>query len=445
MQFCLVRAIKSAVAISALSFSFSSFSYLAVSAHPAMAQDAAAGAKNWKDRGEYDLYMSITQATDPAKRLELLNQWQDKYPQTDYMKERLQLFVPTTAQAGQPAKTLEYAAKMLKIDPKDATSLFYTAFYGPVVYGAKATPDQLAQVHDAGQGILDNADTVFADKNKPPATSQADWTKQKNVVIGTADAALGWEASVKKDFPTSEKDYAASIQANPENAQVAYTDAGILLADKKYQDALFYYARAAAYDGPGALPPASRDQVKAYFMKIYGQFTGGPDGADKVLALAKTNPTPPADWKLVSAADKANADAGEIQKKLDADPALKQWYAVQQQLITQGASYFDQNVKDNQLPGGDVKLFKGTVISMDPADKPTKLVVGVFDPTKPDATLTFDSPLTSAVKVGDVVEFSGVADTFTKDPFMITFKDVEGPNLKTTAPQKPRAPHKKKS
>ena len=125
--------------------------------------------------------------------------------------------------------------------------------------------------------------------------------------------------------------------------------------------------------------------------------------------------------------------------------AFKQWYQVQQSLIgDQGQSNFDANVKEAQLPGGDVKFFKGTVISMDPAEKPTKIVVGVSDPTVADATLTFDSPVTSPVKVGDVIEFSGVADSFTKSPYIITFSGVEGPDLKTTAPAKPK-PHKKRA
>ena len=43
------------------------------------AQPASGGAaqKNWKDRAEYDLYESITKEATPAKRLELLNQWNE--------------------------------------------------------------------------------------------------------------------------------------------------------------------------------------------------------------------------------------------------------------------------------------------------------------------------------------------------------------------------------
>lgn len=433
MQFSLLRATKSAAAVAALALSLSVIGYTPV----LRAQDAAAPAKNWKDRAEYDLYVSITQASDPAKRLELLNQWQDKYPTTDYAKERLQFYVATTAQAGQPAKTVDYAKQLLKLDPKDFTSLYYLCYYGPGVYGPGANADQLATVDSAAHGVIDNIDTAF-DAKKKEASKMTDeqWNKAKNTTLAVAHNALGWEATVKKDYATAESEYKTSIGLSPENGQTAYSLAGVLLADKKYQDALFYYARAAAYDGPGSLPATGRPQVLAYFNKIYAQFHGGADGADAVLATAKTNATPPADFKIVSTADIANQQGAELTKKLDADPALKMWYAIQQSLVgDQGQSYFDANVKDAEIPGGagGVKYFKGTVISMDPADKPTKIVLGVFDPTKPDATLTFEEPVTSPVKAGDVLEFDGVADSFVKEPFMLVFKDPEVPSLKKAA------------
>lgn len=51
---------------------------------PAAQAAGAQPAKNYKDRAEYDLYLKITQTTDPKARLELLNTWQDKYPTSDY-------------------------------------------------------------------------------------------------------------------------------------------------------------------------------------------------------------------------------------------------------------------------------------------------------------------------------------------------------------------------
>jgi len=446
VHFSLLRATKSAAAAAALAFLLSVVGFPPV----LRAQEAAAPAKNYKDKGEYDLFLQVTKEADPAKRMELLNQWQDKYPTTDFLKERLQYFVATAIQLNQPAKTVDYSKQLLKIDPKDFASLYYIALYGPAAYAPKSNPpvpptaDQLADVDMAAHGVIDNIDTGF-DPKKKEATKMSDdqWAKEKNKALAVARNALGWGANMKKDYTTAESEYKTSIGLNPESGQTAYLLAGVMLADKKYQDALFYYARAAAYDGPGALPPPNRSQIEAYFNKIYQQYTetktDTPEGKAQVKAildLAKANPTPPLDFKIVSAADKANQSAGDLQKKLDADPALKMWYAIQQNLVgDQGQTYFDGNVKDAEIPGGagGVKYFKGTVISTDPADKPTKIVLGVFDPTKPDATLTFEDPVTSPVKAGDVLEFDGVADSFVKEPFMLVFKDPEVPSLKKAA------------
>jgi hypothetical protein len=183
--------------------------------------------------------------------------------------------------------------------------------------------------------------------------------------------------------------------------------------------------------------------VLAYFNKVYTQYHGSPDGADAIIAQAKTSPLPPDGLKIVSAADTANKQAADLQSKLQADPSLALWYSLQQSLVgDQGDSFFTNNVKDAEIPGGanGVKAFTGTVISVDPPEHPTKVVVGVLDPTKPDATLIFSEPVpASAVKVGDKIQFSGVGESFTKDPYMLTFKDPTVPGLK--APTK-RAPHK---
>jgi tetratricopeptide (TPR) repeat protein len=413
------------------------------------AQEAAA--KNWKDRAEYDLFISIQKETDPAKRLELLNQWQDKYPQTDYNKERFQFFVATTAAAGQPQKTLDYAKQLLKIDPKDFTSLYYICLFGPGVYGANASADQQATVQSAAQGMIDGVGTAFDDKKKPASLTADQWTTAKNQTTAIAHNALGWLAKSKKDFGTAEKEYGNSLQLNPAAGQVAYELAGIYQLDHKYQEAVFYYARAAAFDGTGALPADARAKVLTYLTdRVYLILHGSKDGLDAVLATAKTNATMPAGFHVVTVDEVEGDKAKRLQAFLDANPDQKLWYTVQQALIADGGqAYFDANVKDAELPGGaqDVKMFKGTVMSLDPAEKPTKVVLNVFafkntpdEVPKADATLVFEDPITAPVKVGDVIEFSGVADSFTKDPYMLTFKDPSAPALKPAEKPKPKRP-----
>jgi hypothetical protein len=407
--------------------------------------------KNWKDRAEYDLYNSIAHEQDPKKRLALLDTWTQKYPTTDFEDLRNQTYVATLGPLSQQDPTLrpklvEYAKKELALDPKNFTALYWLALTTPAAGGNSPTPEQLADAQTAGEGLLAQADATFDPSKKPAATSQADWEKAKNDVIAVADAALGWAAQQKKDYATAQKEFEAYLKANPNNAAVSYQLGQVLLQEQKpdlYPEALWEFARAGAYDGPGAIPAAKRPDVLAYFKKVYTQYHGSPDGADEIIAQAKTSPLPPDGFKIVSAADTANKQAADLQSKLQADPSLALWYSLQQSLVgDQGDSFFANNVKDAEIPGGanGVKTFTGTVISVDPPEHPTKVVLGVLDPTKPDATLIFSEPVpASAVKVGDKIQFSGVGDSFTKDPYMLTFKDPTVPGLK--APTK-RAPHK---
>ncbi len=409
---------------------------------PAQGGQAAQGAKNWKDRPEYDLYNSIAHEQDPKKRLDLLDQWTQKYPKTDFEDLRTQAYLGTLGPLSQQdpsvrPKAMEYFKKTLSTDPKSFTALYWMAINAPEVGGASPTPDQLADAETAGNGLLQ--------AQKPAATSDADWAKAKAVTDALAHGSLGWAATAKKDYPTAQKEYEAYLKASPENANISYQLGQTLLLEKKpelYSEALWSFARAGSYDGQGALPTDARTKVQAYFKKIYDQYHGSDEGADALISQAKAAPLPPDGFKVVSQADTANQEAAQLQSKITSDPSLGLWYSLQQSLTgDQGDSFFNNNVKDAEIPGGanNVKTFNGTVISADT----NKIVLGVLDPTKPDATLTFSEPIPAdAVKVGDKIEFSGVGDSFTKSPYMLTFKDPEVPGVKTIKAPVKKGPHR---
>lgn len=408
--------------------------------------------KNYKDRGEYDLYSKITQTQDPKARLQLLNTWQDKYPQSDFAQDRLQYFIATLAQLAQsdPSQRQALISKcedMLKVDPKNFTALYYISLFGPQVGGTSPQPDLVNQVQTAAKGLLENADTQFAPDKKKPNMSEEQWTKAKNAVLAIGHNALAWVDISNKDTNGAMNEYKESLQANPDQGTVAYQYGKLLQDDKsipdnqKYPTVLFEYARAAQYTGPGpALPPASQTQLMDYLKKVYTQYHGNQDGLDQLLAQAKTSALPPAGFNIVSAADIANKQAEELNNRIQNDPAFKIWYAIKQNLQQQGDTFFNSDVKGFEIPGESVpsKTFTGTVISINPPDRPTQVVLGVEDPTKPDATLVFSQPLPASaldkIKVGQQIQFSGIADSYTKDPYMLTFKDPTIPGVQTTAP-----------
>ena len=127
---------------------------------------------------------------------------------------------------------------------------------------------------------------------------------QSRQVLALAHKALAWDDTSKGDTAGAEEQYKESLQANPNDSNIAYQYGVMLQKDKKYPDALFEYARAATYDGPGALPPDKRQQVLDYYNKFYKDYHGAPDGADTILSAAKTSPVPPAGFQFPpSAAD----------------------------------------------------------------------------------------------------------------------------------------------
>jgi len=322
--------------------------------------------------------------------------------------------------------------------------------WGPIQGGANPQPDLVSQVESAAHGFISGADDAFATSLKPANLSDADWNKAKISRIALAHNALAWAAASKKDAATAENEYKESLTVNPESGQTSALFAKLLYEDKKYPDALFQYARTAQYAGPGPAQSATgRQQAMDFFNKLYKNYHGSDDGKDQVLAQSKSSALPPAGFTITSIEAKMTADADAMNARIKADPAFGLWYSIKTNLVgDQGPTFFANNVKDAEIPGGaqGVKTFSGTILSVEPADKPTRITVGVEDPTKADATLLFTTPIPAAaltkIKVGEKVDFSGVADSFTKDPYMLTFKDPDIPGVQLAPP--PPRPHRKR-
>jgi tetratricopeptide (TPR) repeat protein len=415
---------------------------------------AQAAGQNWKDRDEYDLFTKMSQTADMKARLELLKTWEDKYPKTDFTDMRNQYFLDTYSKlAGtDPSLRQPFIAKMqdaLKADPKNANALFLMCVWGPITGGSTPSPDLVSQVESAAHAFVSNADQFFADSAKPKTISDDEWHKAKIARLAKAHQALAWAAMSKKDFAGAESEYRESLTVFPDDGPTSSQFGRMLFEEKKYPDALFEYARAGQFTGPGgnSLPPAGRQQALDFFNKTYKTFHGGDDGKDQVMTLAKSSALPPPGFTIVSAADLAQKDADAVNKRIQSDPAFGLWYSLKMNLTgDKGPDYFAGNVKEFELPGGTpfgtpptpVKDFSGTILSVEPADKPTKVTLGIEDPAKADATLLFTTPIPAAaltkIKVGEKIDFTGIVDSFTKDPYMLTFKDPDVAGVQLAPP-----------
>jgi len=411
----------------------------------AAAPTSAEPQKNWKDRAEYDLYDALSKDTNPKSRLEKLQQWEKQYPQTEWAKERRLLFLTTEFALGQPKETAEAAKQVLADDPKSFIALYALVSFTQALAGNNPTPDVLDQGDKAANALLADVNTA------PPNVTEEQWKGQKPQVEELGHTTLGWIAMQRKNWQASEAEFQKSLALNPNNGQLDYYMGTDIASEKdpaKMPTALFYFARAATYEGQGALNPAGRTQVMQYVQRAYKGYHGSDADFNKLIAAAKASPLPAADFTIRSAVDIAK----EAEDK-DADwaknhPQEQLWKNIKMTLASpEGAAYFNSSMKEAKLPP-----LKGKVVKLDPENKPKEILLAVDDgsgnSTMADATLKFEMPLPGKVDEGTELTFEGVPESYTASPLMVVFnvdkEDLKNWTGKNPAPVK-RAPAKKKA
>jgi hypothetical protein len=392
-------------------------------ARQAQAQQAE---KKPKDREEYDLFNNILKETDPAKKIALLDTWKQKYAQTDYEEERWKFYMQAYQQANQPARAVEAAKEVLKLAPKDFSAHFTIASLVPFLGSADAPV--LADAKSSAQGLLT--------AERPPNVADADWANAQKAGQFLAHQALGWAAMQEKNNELAEQEFIKALEANAQAAQVSFWLGTVVQAQRNAEKntlALFSFARAAAYDGPGALAPAGRQQVDAFLTKAYNNYHGeDAQGLAELKKLARTNALPPPDFKILT---KEELEAKRLQELQEKDPLLAVFVQIKDGLTAEGGDGLWQDMKGKGMPP-----MKGTVVSATPAARPRTLTLAMTQPREPEVTLTLDEPLPRAVPEGTVLTFEGAeAVEFTASPFMLK---LQGGKITSGLPQ-PAAPAKK--
>jgi tetratricopeptide (TPR) repeat protein len=350
----------------------------------------------------------------PQKRLELLDSWTKKYPDTAMRELRLQAYLETYRQLNQADRMLEAARELLTVNPKNPAGQYWACAL--VVSTNSVKPEDLSLAERSAQGLLAT--------ERPAQVTDEQWRQSKQQVDLMAYRTLGWVAVQRKNWTVAETNLTQELKLNPLDAQASLWLGSAIRGQQKPErqaEALFYFARAAAYDGPGALALADRKQMEGYLQKAYTAFHGqDPEGLQQLLTVAKTNAFPPEGFKILSEAE-VLAQRHELLKRTN--PALAIWVTIKSGLTAEdGAAYFEQYVKNALLPPENQPALRGTVISGRPELRPTVLVLGIEKPDVAEVTLRVDVALPGKVAVGQQIDFRGVATEFAAQPFMLTFE-----------------------
>ena len=370
--------------------------------------------KQVKDQAEYDLLQLVNNEKPSAKRIELIEQWEQKYPETEFKEERATVLCQTYQAMGNAPKMWDACKKLLAVNPKSAMALFFlmqlsTSLNDPSKF-------------DEGEGYTKQFLELIPSL---PGTE-----KEKKDQETIARKTLGNLAMLKKDYPKAEARHTEFLKWNPNSGTVSYALANAMLKDKaKQMPALWHLARAANYTGDDALPEATRKQLQAFFDKTYLGYHGSKNGMPEVIEAALKDPFPPEGWKILSADQEDEKQLEELKRT---NEMMYNWVIMKRGLTGPESKTYWDGLKDLAMP-----KFKGKVVSANPPAKPKEIIVGIRDANLSEVKLILEQPV-SKVEPGTEIEFEGaVAKEFTADPFLLT---AEMENAKVTGLPKPVGP-----
>jgi tetratricopeptide (TPR) repeat protein len=375
---------------------------------------------DWKDPAEYDLYKPITQTQDPKVWLDTLDKWNKQYPQSELADIRRLLYLETYRQLGRTRDAFSAAIEVMRDNPNNLFAL--STIVGSIYQLNPASPAELDVAERATTTILANLDGIYAKENRPTEMSDSDAAKAKPEMRVFAQKTAGWIDWTRKDFARAQVELAKALALDPKQAQVAYWLADAMLEQNKTNPekqpaALYYFARAASDDGPNALPAPDRKNLMAYLNTAYVKYHGSEEGLAQIVASAKSNAAPPPGFTIKSAAqiEKERIAAEQMFDKTHPEKAL--WKDLKAALTSPGGdTYFETNMKDALVPH-----LKGKLVAATPALKPKELVLAIENAAG-DVTLKLDGALPGRMEPGGEIEFEGIAKSFAKDPFMVTFE-----------------------
>jgi tetratricopeptide (TPR) repeat protein len=388
----MVKAFAGASLVVALSVSMSM-------AQKPPAAPAAPAAPVVKDQGEYDALTAAQNEKDLVKKADLLKVWADKYPDSQFKNQRMLMMIQTWTQI---------AAKTMQSTP---------------------TPDALAQGKAAAQSLVDNMDTAFSPAVKPANVTDDQWAAARKQVEETAHMVLAFVAQQAKDYPTAEAEYKKVLGIDDQNAQASYQLGATIVSEKKTErtpEALYEFARALSISGPMALgAPEPKKTIDAYLKRAWDGYHGNddPKGLDDLKALAAKSALPPADidTTIKSVVDREKEKFANEEDFLKAHPDIKLWRDLKATLTAaDGDDYFTKSMKGAIVP----QQFNAKVVSWTPDTNPSEITISIDDP-KGDAVIKYEKPIKTTLVAGQAITIKGYAESFTKDPFSLTFKGEE--------------------
>jgi tetratricopeptide (TPR) repeat protein len=203
-------------------------------------------------------FKAVQQATDPNKRIQLAEEFLQKYPQSRYRPSMYQSLVSGYFATQQVPKMLDAGEKEIEMNPNDAPVLAVMAQTLARTYNAKA-PDAAKQL-DKAELYSKRAIEVTPTLPKPENLTDEAFTNAKNDTLVMAHGGLGLVYIRRGKFSEAIPELEQSVKADthPDPDPVNYYLLGV--ADKQTSH---FEAAAAAFSKCAAMPSSLQATCKS--------------------------------------------------------------------------------------------------------------------------------------------------------------------------------------
>lgn len=387
----------------------------AQAAQPGAPAPAPQQKKEIKDPAEYNAYVGAIQQKDPTAEISGLEAFLTQYPNSVVKEDALEALMGAYQKNNNPAKMTETAQRLLQVNPNNLRALALLTYIARanVEAGQNAQQNlaQAAQYANQGLGALKTAP-------KPEGMSDADFDKLKTQMSVIFNGAAGMAALQNKDYPTAQTDLRAAVQGDPNELRNVYP---LALADltgtpPNQVEGLFFIARAAnlAAGSPG------QAQIQAYGLSQYKKYHGSDQGWTDVLASAKTNPLPPADFNITKYVPPTPAEeAAELVKNKTPNDIKQMTFAEWEKVLSAGKPE-DQDKVWSVIKGVPLQM-EGLVIAATSTEIQIAESQDDIDAKRADIVVAMSGTIPEKLmpKVGSNLQFEGTPESYTASPFVM--------------------------
>jgi tetratricopeptide (TPR) repeat protein len=391
---------------------------------PAQGQPATQGQpaapqqkKEIKDPAEYNAYMGAQGQQDPAAMISGFEAFLTQYPNSVMKEDALDQLMSAYTKAGNQAKVLDTAQKLLQVNPCNIRALAFIAY----TKRAQAEAGQNAQQNltEAGQ-TGEKGLQCLQTSPKPDGMKDEDFTKLKAQTSIIFNGAAGMNALQSKDYAKAQQFLRGSVEGDPTNLRDVYPLALAYLTPgptEKDVDGLFFIARAA-----NLATGAGKDQISKFGKSKYNKYHGSEEGWSDLLTQAATTTLPPAGFTIKQYVPPTPAEqcADLVKTKKPQEMSFAEW----ELCLSEGTPEDTEKVW-SALKGKPLQMV-AHIISIESSSK-LQLAGSSddIDAKRADIDLTMSAaiPARQMPKADTDFQFEGTPVSYVPKPFVMTMND----------------------